>query len=64
MKVVRIGADRNTSLEANFVTVEINGALYRLSESVDHKLIINAERLLSVFPRYSNEIEILSHLED
>ncbi len=58
MKVTRIGLGRSMNIEAEHVTVEVSGVKYRLSQSVDNKLQVNAGEVLCVFPRYSNEVEL------
>jgi len=48
--------------EVNKVLIDIGGTRFRITESVDGKLCINKYDFdngeLSIFPRYSNEIEI------
>lgn len=50
--------------EVNKIDVLIDNTTYRITESVDGKLSINkttkdGNESLMVFPRYSNEIELL-----
>jgi hypothetical protein len=59
MNIVRLGKTRDANIQVEHITVEIKGVRYRLSESVDNKLTINVDGVMSVFPRYSNEVEIL-----
>ena len=49
-------------LDGKKVIIKIGDETYRISESIDHKLVINKTNIegdaLCVFPRYANEIEV------
>ena len=66
MKITRLGVNRGITEEVKRLAIEIDGVIYRLEESVDGGLIINAiddkdGRVLSrlkVFPSACNLIEL------